>query len=106
MAVSTSATSPLALLFLHRGTANPRPAVLSFPPSLRGASLRSRAAAAPPAETLSDQGIPDAPPEGEGTAIPLPSSIGEDGEQLTPKLKITIELRSYWMPLIEDSCQS
>ncbi|CAD6202488.1 unnamed protein product [Miscanthus lutarioriparius] len=82
MAVPTSTSSSLPLLFLHRGTANPSPAVLSFPSSLRGVSLRSRAAAAPPAETLSDDGIPDAPPEGEGTGIPLPSSIGDDGEQL------------------------
>ncbi|XP_066398484.1 small ribosomal subunit protein uS10c-like [Miscanthus floridulus] len=103
--ISTSTSSTLPLLFLHRGTANPSPAVLSFPSSLRGVSLRSQAAAAPPAETLSDDGIPDAPPEGEGTGIPLPSSIGDDGEQLAPKQKIRIKLRSYWVPLIEDSCK-
>ncbi|PWZ57472.1 30S ribosomal protein S10 alpha, chloroplastic [Zea mays] len=86
MAVPTSTSSPLPLLFLHRCTANSSPSVLSFPSSLRGASLRSRAAAAPPAETLSDDGIPDAPP-------------------LAPKQKIRIKLRSYWVPLIEDSCK-
>ncbi|KAG2554072.1 hypothetical protein PVAP13_9KG639300 [Panicum virgatum] len=105
MAVSTSTTSPLPLLLLHRGTANPSPASLSFSSSLRATSLRSRAAAAPPAETLSEDGIPDAPPEGEGTGIPLPSSIGDDGEQWAPKQKIRIKLRSYWVPLIEDSCK-
>ncbi|CAL4913077.1 unnamed protein product [Urochloa decumbens] len=82
MAVSTSTTSPLPLLLLHRGAANPSPASLSFQSPLRATTLRSRATAAPPAETLSDDGIPDAPPEGEGTGIPLPSSIGDDGEQL------------------------
>ncbi|GJN08780.1 hypothetical protein PR202_ga26736 [Eleusine coracana subsp. coracana] len=82
MAVSTSTTSQLPLLFLHRGATNPTPSTLSFPSSLRASSLRSRAAAAPPAETLSEDGIPDTPPEGEGTGIPLPSSIGDDGEQL------------------------
>ncbi|KAL6648641.1 hypothetical protein ACP70R_012865 [Stipagrostis hirtigluma subsp. patula] len=82
MAVSTSASSPLPLLFLHRAAANPTPAALSFPSSLRASSLRSRAASAPPAETLSEDGIPDAPPEGEVTGIPMPSSIGDDGEQL------------------------
>ncbi|TVU48063.1 hypothetical protein EJB05_07685, partial [Eragrostis curvula] len=88
MAVSTSTTSQLPLLFLHSGAANPTPANLSFPSTLRASSLRSRAAAAPPAETISEDGIPDTPPvrhctdEGEGTGIPLPSSIGEDGEQL------------------------
>ncbi|XP_039830527.1 30S ribosomal protein S10, chloroplastic isoform X2 [Panicum virgatum] len=105
MAVS-STTSQLPLLLLHRGTANPSPASLSFPSSLRATSLRSRAAAAAsPADTLSEDGIPDAPPEGEGTGIPLPSSIGDDGEQLAPKQKIRIKLRSYWVPLIEDSCK-
>ncbi|AQL09078.1 Chloroplast 30S ribosomal protein S10 [Zea mays] len=82
MAVHTTTSSSHPLLFLYRGTANPSPAVISLPSSLRGVSLRSRATAAPPAETLSDDGIPDAPPEGEGTGIPLPSSIGDDGEQL------------------------
>ncbi|KAK3148101.1 hypothetical protein QOZ80_3BG0290740 [Eleusine coracana subsp. coracana] len=105
MAVSTSTTSQLPLLFLHRGATNPTPATLSFPSSLRASSLRSRAAAASPAETLSEDGIPDTPPEGEGTGIPLPSSIGDDGEQLAPKQKIRIKLRSYWVPLIEDSCK-
>ena len=67
--ISTSTSSTLPLLFLHRGTANPSPAVLSFPSSLRGVSLRSQAAAAPPAETLSDDGIPDAPPVRDYTDI-------------------------------------
>ncbi|KAL6867668.1 hypothetical protein ACP4OV_015692 [Aristida adscensionis] len=82
MAVSTSTSSPLPLLFLHRAASNPAPAALAFPSSLRAPSLRSRAASAPPAETLSEDGIPDAPPEGEVTGIPMPSSIGDDGEQL------------------------
>uniref|UniRef100_A0A0A9E7N3 Pco139549 n=1 Tax=Arundo donax TaxID=35708 RepID=A0A0A9E7N3_ARUDO len=81
MAVSTSTSSPLPFLFLHRAAANPTPINISFPSSPRASSLRSRAAAAPPAETLSDEGLPDAPPEGEGTGIPLSSSIGDDGEQ-------------------------
>ncbi|KAK1603190.1 hypothetical protein QYE76_016560 [Lolium multiflorum] len=81
MAVSTS-TSTLPLLFLHRSTTSPNPAALSFPSSLRASPLRSRAAAAasPPAETLD---LPsDTPPVGEGSGIPMPSSIGDDGEQL------------------------
>ncbi|XP_006649561.1 30S ribosomal protein S10, chloroplastic [Oryza brachyantha] len=102
MAVSTSASSTLPLLSLHRAAAG-SPA-LSFPASLRAPTLRSRvaaaASAAPPAET-----IPDVPEEAEGTGIPMPSSIGDDGEQLAPKQKIRIKLRSYWVPLIEDSCK-
>uniref|UniRef100_A0A0D9Z3E3 Small ribosomal subunit protein uS10c n=1 Tax=Oryza glumipatula TaxID=40148 RepID=A0A0D9Z3E3_9ORYZ len=82
MAVSSSASSTLPLLSLHRAAGNPNPAALSFPPPLRAPPLRSRAAAAaasaaaPPAET-----IPDMPEETEGTGIPMPSSIGDDGEQ-------------------------
>ncbi|XP_051183331.1 small ribosomal subunit protein uS10c isoform X1 [Lolium perenne] len=104
MAVSTS-TSTLPLLFLHRSTTSPNPTALSFTSSIRASPLRSRAAAAasPPAETLD---LPsDTPPVGEGSGIPMPSSIGDDGEQLAPKQKIRIKLRSYWVPLIEDSCK-
>uniref|UniRef100_A0A0E0KA16 Small ribosomal subunit protein uS10c n=1 Tax=Oryza punctata TaxID=4537 RepID=A0A0E0KA16_ORYPU len=82
MAVSTSASSTLPLLSLHRAAGNPNPAALSFPSPPRAPPLRSRvaaaaASAAPPAET-----IPDMPEETEGTGIPMPSSIGDDGEQL------------------------
>uniref|UniRef100_A0A0D9VQR1 Small ribosomal subunit protein uS10c n=1 Tax=Leersia perrieri TaxID=77586 RepID=A0A0D9VQR1_9ORYZ len=81
MAVSTSASSTLPLLSLHRAAGNPSPAALSFTSSLRAPLLRSRvaaaASAAPPAEA-----IPEMPEETEGTGIPMPSSIGDDGEQL------------------------
>ncbi|KAG8073857.1 hypothetical protein GUJ93_ZPchr0006g45330 [Zizania palustris] len=104
MAVSASASSTLPLLSLHRAAANPNPTAISFPSSLRASPLRSRvaaaaSAAAPPAETIPDDQAT------EGTGIPLPSSIGDDGEELAPKQKIRIKLRSYWVPLIEDSCK-
>ncbi|KAG8097223.1 hypothetical protein GUJ93_ZPchr0013g38031 [Zizania palustris] len=109
MAVSASAASTLPLLSLHRASENPNPTSLSFPSSLRASPLRSRvaasASAAPPAETISDDQVGDAPEATEGTGIPIPSSIGDDGEQLAPKQKIRIKLRSYWVPLIEDSCK-
>ncbi|XP_048572165.1 uncharacterized protein LOC125552605 isoform X1 [Triticum urartu] len=85
MAVSTSTTT-LPLLFLHRSTASPNPTALSFASPLRASPLRSRASAsasaAPPAETLADDLPSDTPPVGEGSGIPMPSSIGEDGEEL------------------------
>ncbi|CAH1444298.1 unnamed protein product [Lactuca virosa] len=31
--------------------------------------------------------------------------VGSDSEKLAPKQKIRIKLRSYWVPLIEDSCK-
>lgn len=32
-------------------------------------------------------------------------SIGADADAMAPKQKIRIKLRSYWVPLIEDSCK-
>ncbi|KAL2944925.1 30S ribosomal protein S10 alpha chloroplastic [Bienertia sinuspersici] len=32
-------------------------------------------------------------------------SISADSDQMAPKQKIRIKLRSYWVPLIEDSCK-
>lgn len=32
-------------------------------------------------------------------------SIAADSDQMAPKQKIRIKLRSYWVPLIEDSCK-
>ncbi|CAA2975937.1 30S ribosomal S10, chloroplastic [Olea europaea subsp. europaea] len=32
-------------------------------------------------------------------------SVGTDSEKMAPKQKIRIKLRSYWVPLIEDSCK-
>ncbi|XP_003558591.1 cyanelle 30S ribosomal protein S10 isoform X2 [Brachypodium distachyon] len=104
MAVSASTSSTLPLLFLHRATTSPNPTALSFTSSLRASPLRSRAAASP-TEVLADDLPSDTPPVGEGAGIPMPSSIGDDGEQLAPKQKIRIKLRSYWVPLIEDSCK-
>ncbi|KAK9074247.1 hypothetical protein SSX86_006844 [Deinandra increscens subsp. villosa] len=31
--------------------------------------------------------------------------VGSDSEKIAPKQKIRIKLRSYWVPLIEDSCK-
>ncbi|KAK6947064.1 Ribosomal protein S10 domain [Dillenia turbinata] len=43
----------------------------------------------------------------EGAEIPAsaPLSISADTEKMAPKQKIRIKLRSYWVPLIEDSCK-
>ncbi|KAK6934585.1 Ribosomal protein S10 domain [Dillenia turbinata] len=43
----------------------------------------------------------------EGAEIPAsaPLSISSDAEKMAPKQKIRIKLRSYWVPLIEDSCK-
>lgn len=41
----------------------------------------------------------------EGDAETSKFSIGADSDQLAPKQKIRIKLRSYWTRLIEDSCK-
>lgn len=43
--------------------------------------------------------------EGSETPGSSPLSIGADSDQVAPKQKIRIKLRSYWVPLIEDSCK-
>lgn len=67
----------------------------------------SRVFAAPEAleaqETLDGPGSGDL--EVENSEVPLPSSISSDADKMAPKQKIRIKLRSYWVPLIEDSCK-
>ncbi|XP_038899555.1 30S ribosomal protein S10, chloroplastic [Benincasa hispida] len=59
----------------------------------------------PPPEILEGSGV--ATLEGEDFEVPGTSAlgIGEDVDKLAPKQKIRIKLRSYWVPLIEDSCK-
>ncbi|XP_061364151.1 small ribosomal subunit protein uS10c [Gastrolobium bilobum] len=40
-----------------------------------------------------------------GTPSTSSLSIGADTDTMAPKQKIRIKLRSYWVPLIEDSCK-
>ncbi|XP_022716761.1 30S ribosomal protein S10, chloroplastic [Durio zibethinus] len=37
--------------------------------------------------------------------VPSSSSVTAETDKLAPKQKIRIKLRSYWVPLIEDSCK-
>ncbi|KAK0599312.1 hypothetical protein LWI29_004169 [Acer saccharum] len=38
-------------------------------------------------------------------SVTLSPSVGVDADKIAPKQKIRIKLRSYWVPLIEDSCK-
>ncbi|KAK2640195.1 hypothetical protein Ddye_027990 [Dipteronia dyeriana] len=38
-------------------------------------------------------------------SVTLSPSVGADADKIAPKQKIRIKLRSYWVPLIEDSCK-
>uniref|UniRef100_A0A1J3DN25 Small ribosomal subunit protein uS10c n=2 Tax=Noccaea caerulescens TaxID=107243 RepID=A0A1J3DN25_NOCCA len=57
-------------------------------------------------ETLdSTPEILDEPASEEFSEVPSSSSITVDADKMAPKQKIRIKLRSYWVPLIEDSCK-
>ncbi|RDY13177.1 30S ribosomal protein S10 alpha, chloroplastic [Mucuna pruriens] len=60
----------------------------------------------PLTEALDDDSEPTTYQVGElGTPSTSAISIGADADSLAPKQKIRIKLRSYWVPLIEDSCK-
>ncbi|KAJ0249365.1 30S ribosomal protein S10 [Hirschfeldia incana] len=61
-------------------------------------SFTKRVSAAP--ETLSPETLDEPVSE-----VPSSSSISVDSDKMAPKQKIRIKLRSYWVPLIEDSCK-
>ncbi|OMO83710.1 Ribosomal protein S10 [Corchorus capsularis] len=44
-------------------------------------------------------------PEVGGSEVPSSSSVSAETDKAAPKQKIRIKLRSYWVPLIEDSCK-
>ncbi|KAJ9153901.1 hypothetical protein P3X46_027289 [Hevea brasiliensis] len=84
--------------------------------SLKLSPSTTRVFAAP--ETLDSEDTLDPPPEtldepdsdtfqiGDSEIPTSPSlSIGADADKMAPKQKIRIKLRSYWVPLIEDSCK-
>ncbi|KAL9691253.1 hypothetical protein QQ045_011673 [Rhodiola kirilowii] len=72
-------------------------------------SRRSSAVFAAP-EVLEAEDVDDGPEtievvSGEVSPGFLPMNIGADTDKAGPKQKIRIKLRSYWVPLIEDSCK-
>ncbi|KAH7665469.1 Ribosomal protein S10 protein [Dioscorea alata] len=121
MAASSSLSATLALLPLrHSSSVSPNPKLaLQLPlhtpgprslPSIRSRAPSSsfRVLAAP--EVVESQETLDALEgstefEVAGDEVPEPSVIISDADKLAPKQKIRIKLRSYWVPLIEDSCK-
>ncbi|CAF2101810.1 hypothetical protein HID58_019620 [Brassica napus] len=65
-------------------------------------SFTKKVFAAP--ETLTPETL-DEPSSEEFSEAPSSSSISVDADKMAPKQKIRIKLRSYWVPLIEDSCK-
>ncbi|KAG2305737.1 hypothetical protein Bca52824_025485 [Brassica carinata] len=65
-------------------------------------SFTKKVFAAP--ETLTPETL-DEPASEDFSEVPSSSSISVDADKMAPKQKIRIKLRSYWVPLIEDSCK-
>ncbi|KAF5730491.1 hypothetical protein HS088_TW19G00081 [Tripterygium wilfordii] len=126
MAISSiSALSPSSLLISNSSsTFSSKTSISSFSFSLSFPSVNglkhskalqpsqslTRVFAAP--EALETQEAQDPPPEYDnyevgGSETPSASSfsIAADADKMAPKQKIRIKLRSYWVPLIEDSCK-
>ncbi|CDP13732.1 unnamed protein product [Coffea canephora] len=90
-------------------SAKPKLSLLSLPsnaaklPTLFGKSSRflvSTLSAAPEVlDTADSTGF-----QGEDSGVET-LSAGGDSDRVAPKQKIRIKLRSYWVPLIEDSCK-
>ncbi|KAG2294810.1 hypothetical protein Bca4012_004097 [Brassica carinata] len=72
----------------HSGTVLNKPSI----------PFTKRVFAAP--ETLSPETLDEPVSE-----VPSSSSISVDADKMAPKQKIRIKLRSYWVPLVEDSCK-
>ncbi|KAI5674710.1 hypothetical protein M9H77_15074 [Catharanthus roseus] len=116
MAMSSSSLSTTLFPICNSSTAisaRPKLSVLSLPsnsaklPTLlqrQSRLLDSRVSAAPEVldtqETSADStGLEDEAPAVESL------SVGAESDRMAPKQKIRIKLRSYWVPLIEDSCK-
>ncbi|XP_040990478.1 30S ribosomal protein S10, chloroplastic [Juglans microcarpa x Juglans regia] len=67
--------------------------------------LESPEALDPPPEILDGSESTSFEVGGSETPSTSSLSIGADSDKMAPKQKIRIKLRSYWVPLIEDSCK-
>ncbi|GAB4845999.1 ribosomal 40S subunit protein S10A [Ancistrocladus abbreviatus] len=87
-------------LSLPSSVSNPRPL-------LRTSHNFATKIFAAPEVSNSEEIVNSSPEEVESAEIPGSEtlSIAADAEKMAPKQKIRIKLRSYWVPLIEDSCK-
>ncbi|CAA7404177.1 unnamed protein product [Spirodela intermedia] len=98
---AAGAVKPRTSLSLHPlQTSNP----LSFA-ALEPASSRVFAASELVGKTTEDAELSGTDAVAQEDAGPSPLALGGDAESMAPKQKIRIKLRSYWVPLIEDSCK-
>ncbi|KAF3673557.1 30S ribosomal protein S10, chloroplastic [Capsicum baccatum] len=109
MAISSSALSTALFPVCNSSSisAKPKISLLSLPSNStkfqvfnQSRLLTTKVFASP--EVLETQDVSD-----DVENIPAAStlSVGGDADKAAPKQKIRIKLRSYWVPLIEDSCK-
>ncbi|ESQ48713.1 hypothetical protein EUTSA_v10021566mg [Eutrema salsugineum] len=115
MAVSSVSSFLLPSFAIPTSSASPNRLKVSLLPSSTHGGLNSCVVKKPSisftkvfatAETLDS--VPetiDEPTSEEYSEVPSSSSISVDADKMAPKQKIRIKLRSYWVPLIEDSCK-
>nr|Q9M4Y3.1 RecName: Full=Small ribosomal subunit protein uS10c; AltName: Full=30S ribosomal protein S10, chloroplastic; Flags: Precursor [Mesembryanthemum crystallinum]AAF64190.1 plastid ribosomal protein S10 precursor [Mesembryanthemum crystallinum]4V61_AJ Chain AJ, Ribosomal Protein S10 [Spinacia oleracea] len=105
LALSNSSSFPnkpqVSNLSLHSSLSNLRRTLSHSSPS-SSSSSNVRVFAAPEVLESQETGPESYVEEGSETSA---LGIGADSDQMAPKQKIRIKLRSYWVPLIEDSCK-
>ncbi|CAF2155426.1 30S ribosomal protein S10, chloroplastic [Brassica rapa] len=98
----TSSSSPtrqkLSLLSLLPSSSSTHGSISSSVLNKPSSSFTNKVFAAP--ETLDEPSSSE-----EFSEVPSSSSRSVDADKMAPKQKIRIKLRSYWVPLIEDSCK-
>ncbi|CAI0378847.1 unnamed protein product [Linum tenue] len=86
----------------------PKPSLLSSSSSrafVAPEALDSQETLNPPSETFDDSDSGTYEVSSSETPGSPSLDIGTDTDNMAPKQKIRIKLRSYWVPLIEDSCK-
>ncbi|CAL1353943.1 unnamed protein product [Linum trigynum] len=101
--LSTPSNSGLSYAFR-----TPKPSLLSSSSSrafVAPEALDSQETLNPPSETFDDSDSGTYEVSSSETPGSPSLDIGTDTDNMAPKQKIRIKLRSYWVPLIEDSCK-
>ncbi|GMN62296.1 hypothetical protein TIFTF001_031384 [Ficus carica] len=120
MAVSSVSTTLIPSLSLSNSSpfSSSKPKLSSFSLQFANCSPKLRALKPSPSSTrvYAAPEVLEPPPEtldgsdglevgGSETPSTSVLSVGADADKAAPKQKIRIKLRSYWVPLIEDSCK-
>ncbi|XVE80516.1 hypothetical protein DITRI_Ditri14bG0146400 [Diplodiscus trichospermus] len=77
---------------------------LSFNPLKLSNNTLTRVSQSPSKLFAAPEALEETPEVG-GSEVPSSSSVSTEVDKAAPKQKIRIKLRSYWVPLIEDSCK-